>query len=150
MNRKEWETLVKSKYNLSKEKKDKTYYITIIDELYVLEGSIDGLEKRIKGAIKDRLEAVGKEWCDKQPILLSECSLVEEKEYGYYGDSDRDVIAVRASRNIKETDKEVLDRLINKEKAAASRKKAKLAVEKRERTMLKNLKEKYELEGKDV
>jgi len=135
-----------TKTQINKERKMKNFEIVIVDEIYC-DGSLLGLENRIKEQIRKSWKWGSQKWGDGTKFKLSEVTLVEEIDYGCYGSEDRNIIKAVLSKKMPEDDLAVIKRLTANAKAKIRRSNAKTTQEKKERTLLKNLKEKYKENG---
>ena len=133
---------------INKARKEKREPITIVHELYSIEGDLFDLVRRIKSEVKDARYFKEGRWPDGDKFKLDQIELVEcEEDQGYYSSESRTIHKAVAVKVIKETDAIVIARLTSnakiKAKAKTKRKDKKIAQEKRERSLLKTLKEKY-------
>ena len=110
-----------------------------IDENFDLDGNLSDLQSRIKKYVKDLQVFKNYRWEDGTKIKISELKMATEY-VGYDGGFE---VSIYAEKIIPEPDERVIRKLDEKAKRAERAEKKKDAQEKRERSLLKTLKEKY-------
>ncbi len=128
-----------TKAEINKERKTIDLYDEIIDDLQCLDGDLNTLEKRIKDEIKNSDMFQYHKWGDGTRFKLSELSI----DYDYIGYDGERQVKVLAKKTIPESDKQVIQKLIARNVQRIRRVNNKVSQEKRERSLLKTLKEKY-------